>query len=111
MVCQVIVDCWPETFRQGICWVQANLWGYETLLKFSDVSGKSGTLCMSFSRHWKNYIYFQPTKLFQELLENFYIVYLISIYILVLQTAVLLVYLVFIKTDLPEGELKKRDLK
>jgi len=66
---------------------------------------------MSFSRHWKNYIYFQPTKLFQELLENFYIVYLISIYILVLQTAVLLVYLVFIKTDLPEGELKKRDLK
>lgn len=46
---------------------------------------KSGTLCMSFARHWQNDVYFQQqTSL--KLLDNFYMAYLFNyfIYILVL---------------------------
>lgn len=66
MACQVIVDCWPEIFHRGMVesWFKPTSWGTKLCWGFlKSLNVKSWTLCMSFSRHWQNYIYFQPTNL------------------------------------------------
>lgn len=111
IACQVLVDCWPGIFQQGIFWVQTNFLGYKTLSFLKCLNVKSGmSLCMSFSRHWQNYIYFQQTNLCQKLLDNFYMAYLFILYILVLDCCITCLFgfeSSVIKTHLPEGNWKR----